>query len=125
MAHDLTLYDFVLPTVDEWLAGDSRTLAFTVTDAAGDPVDISAATVSWALYERAYQDTPADAVLTGDDSGVELVTDNRVDTSAGEFEVRLDSDATADLWGGFYQRPTIEQVGGTVASWRGEVVVTA
>jgi hypothetical protein len=56
---------------------------------------------------------------------VEIVTDNRVDSEAGEFELRLDPAATEDLWGVYYHRPEVEQSGGSTASWRGEVIVTA
>ena len=123
--HDLDLHAYDLPSVEEWLAGDDRTLAFVVSDANGDPVDISNATVEWALYRRAYQDTPADAILSGDDEGVELVTDDRVDSEAGEFEVRIDGDASQSLDGEHWHRPQVTQLDGSVASWRGRIVVTA
>lgn len=124
MSTDLSIRAFDLPAVDEWLAGDSRTLAFQVVDGNGDPVDITDATVTWGLFERPYHTDPADAVLTGDDSGVVIVTDSRVDTTAGEFEVRLDPSATADLWGEFTHRPQVEQTDGSVASWLGDVTLT-
>ncbi|AGC34573.1 hypothetical protein HSTV1_28 [Haloarcula sinaiiensis tailed virus 1] len=123
--HELTHYSFTLPDVDEWLSGDSRELAFRVVGADGNGVDITNATVSWSLFDREYMDDPADAVLTGDDSSVEIVTDNRVDSEAGEFEVRLDPAATEDLWGTYWHRPEVKQSDETTASWRGEVVVTA
>jgi hypothetical protein len=123
--HELTQYDFELPAVEEWLAGDSRELAFRVVDANGDPVDVSGATFAWALFNREYQDDPADAVLSDADSGVEIVTDNRVDTTAGEWEVRIDAAATEDTWGEYYHRPEVVQADGTTASWRGEVVLSA
>jgi len=125
MAHDLTQYAFELPDIEEWLAGDDRTIAFQVVQADGSPVDISGATVEWSLFDRAYETDTTDAVLDGNDSGVELVTDNRVNTADGEWEVRLDGAATADIWGEYYHRPRVEQSDGTEASWRGEVVLTA
>jgi hypothetical protein len=123
--HDLNIYVADLPAVEDWLAGDDRTLAFRVTDANGDGVDITNATVEWAMYERPYESDPADAVLSGQDSDIEIVTDNRVDTSVGEFEVRVDGEATADLWGEFTHRPSVEQTDGTRASWVGPVILTA
>lgn len=123
--HDLTLFDFELPEIDDWLSGDDRVLAFRVVGADGDPVDISNADVSWMLFDRPYADDPADAVLSGDDSGVELVTDSRVDTANGEWEVRVDGDATAELWGEFTHRPVVEQSDGTSASWIGTAILTA
>jgi len=125
MPHDLTQTAFELADIEEWLAGDNRVLAFQVVDAAGAGVDISGATVTWSLFGREYQSDPADAVLSDSDSGVEVVTDNRVDTSVGEFEVRIDGEATDDLWGEYHQRPRVEQTDGTEASWRGEVVLSA
>jgi hypothetical protein len=125
MPHELTQYDFDLPAIEDWLSGDDRTLAFVVVDAAGDPVDISGATVAWALYDRPYNDDPANATLSDSDSGVELVTDNRVDTTAGEWEVRIDAAATVDLWGDFTHRPSVTQTDGTTATWIGDVTITA
>jgi len=123
--HDVSLYDFELPDITEWLAGDDRALAFKVTDGTGTGVDISDATVTWALFGREYQTDAADAVIDESDGGVEIVTDNRVDTSAGEFEVRIDGEATDDEWGEYWHRPVVEQSDGTEASWVGRVVLTA
>lgn len=123
--HELSQYSAELPAVEGWLAGDDRALVFRVVDGDGDPVDISGATVSWALFERPYQTDPADAVLSGDDSGVELVTDNRVDTAGGEWEVRVDGAATEALWGSYWHRPEVVQQDGSTASWRGEAILTA
>lgn len=125
MVHDLSQYAFELPDIEEWLAGDDRKLEFFVVDAAGNSVDISSATPSWALYGREYQTEDSDAVLTDSDSGVEVVTDSRVDTSVGEWEVRIDGSATSDLYGEYYHRPAVEQSDGTVSKWRGRVVLTA
>lgn len=123
--HNLSLYDFELPSVEDFLAGDNRVLAFQVVDDEGAGVDISNASVEWRLFERAYQDEQADVVISGSDSSVELVTDNRVDTSIGEWEVRLDPAATNDLWGEYYHRPKVVQSDGSTASWRGIIELTA
>jgi hypothetical protein len=124
--HQLTQYDYELPDIEAWISGDSRTLAFQVVDADGDGVDISGASVSWAMYRRAYEDDPANAVLTGSDSGVELVTDNRVNSAEGDWEVRINPSATeADIYGQYFHRPSVEQSDGSRASWRGRIVLTA
>jgi len=125
MPHQLERYAFQLPEVEEWLAGDSRILAFQVVNDNGDGVDISNAAVSWALFQRSYKSDPADAVLSDSDSDIKIVTDNRVDTSIGEFEVRLDPAATEDLYGEYYQRPEVVDADGNTASWRGTVTITA
>jgi len=125
MAHDLNIYAFELPAIEEWLAGDDRTLRFQVVDSAGEPVDVSEATFAWGLWDREYLDDSADAILTGDDSGVEVVTDNRVNTENGIWEVRVDGEATEDMWGEYYHRPSVTQSDGTEASWRGPAILTA
>lgn len=125
MPHELSQHRFELPEITDWFAGDDRTVAFVVVDGNGDTVDISTATVSWSLFEKPYQTDAADAVLDGSDSGVELVTGSRVDTSAGEWEVRIDSDATSDLWGEYFMRPEVEDSDGGTAKWRGRVVLSA
>jgi len=123
--HELTQYDFELPSVEDVFAGDSRTLAFRVVDADGDGVDLTGATIEWRLFEREYQDKPDDAILTGDDESVEIVTDERANLEHGEWEVRLDPDATADLWGKYYHRPIVTDALDERASWRGEIILTA
>lgn len=125
MPHELQQYDFELPAIEGFLSGDNRTLAFEVVDDQGAVVDISNATVGWELYDRPYEDDPADAVLTGSDSTVQLVTDNRVDTTQGEWQVRLDRDATIDRWGSYTHRPYVEQPDGSRATWIGDLVLTA
>jgi len=123
--HELSQYDFELPDIEEWLSGDDRALVFQVVNADGVGVDISNATVQWRLFERPYHDTAAEAVLSGDDAGVELVTDDRVDSEDGEWEVRVDADATSDLWGKYWHRPRVTQSDESTASWRGRVELTA
>lgn len=125
MPHQLDLYSFELPAIEDWLAGDNRVLDFVVTDADGNAIDISNATVSWSLFDRAYQNDPANAIISGDDADVEIVTDTRVDTTAGEFEVRLDSSATESLYGEYWHRPVVEQSDGSTAKWRGRAILTA
>lgn len=122
--HTLEESRFELPDIDDWYAGDSRVLSFSVVRN-GVAVDLSTATISWALYGRAYQDSADAALLSDGDSGVEVVTDDRVDVENGEFEVRIDAAATEGLWGEYWHRPEIQQQDGTVAQWRGEVVLTA
>ncbi len=123
--HELSMHVAELPDVDDWLSGDSRELAYQVVHANGDPIDISDASVSWALYRREYEDQPSDAVLSESDSGVEVITDSRVDSANGEFKVRVSASATEGLHGELYHRPEVEQQDGTTASWRGRVVIEA
>jgi hypothetical protein len=123
--HDLSVSVFDLPDTEQWFAGDSRALEFQVVDGNGDPVPIPGATITWALFERAYQTDPADAVLSDGDAGVTVRTADIVDPEQGEFEVRVTPQATEGLYGEFYQRPVVEQSDGSTAAWRGSVVVEA
>lgn len=124
MAHSLDPSDFYLPTIDEFIAGDTRVLAFVVEND-GTPMDLTGTTITWALFDREYQDDPADAVIDGGDPDVDVVTDSRVDLTAGEFEVRIGADASEGLYGQYFHRPKVEQTDGTTASWLGECVITA
>jgi hypothetical protein len=123
--HELEYYDFELPRIEDALAGDSRTLAFQVVDADGNGVDITPATVAWALFEREYQSDVSDAVIDESDSEVSVVTSGGVDPTLGEFEVQLSPGATDAIWGEFYHRPEVTQADGSVVSWRGELILTA
>jgi len=125
MVHEASIYAHEIPDITGWLAGDDRTIALQVVDENGDGVDIDLATVSWAMYEREYQTESSDAVISGSDSDVELVTDSRVDTSIGEWEVRVDGEATSDLYGEYYHQPEVEMDDGTTAKWIGRVVISA
>jgi hypothetical protein len=125
MVHDLSRSAFRLDAVEEFAAGDSRTLAYQVTDENGNGIDISTADISWRLVGRAYEDR-ADAVLDDSDAGVTVTTTaSGVDATIGEFEVQLGPDATAGLWGSYTQVPSVEQLDGSTASWVGEVTLTA
>jgi nitrogen fixation protein FixH len=125
MPHQLDRYVDELPDIEDWIAGDDRVLAFVVVDSNGDPVDITGATVEWALFERPYETDSADAVLDGSDSDVELVTDNRVDLTNGEWEVRVDGSATEDIWGAYTHRPKVTDADGNTASWIGTIDLRA
>lgn len=125
MVHDLSLTAFRLDPIEEFIGGDSRVLAFQVTDEDGTGIDISAADLSWRLVERAYQER-TDAALTDGDAGVSATSAPAdVDPTVGEFEVQLEPAATVDLWGSYTQVPTVVQSDGSTASWVGEMVITA
>jgi len=123
--HDLNEYVSELPTVEDWISGDDRKLAFKVTDGEGNGIDIGDATVSWALYDRPYGDDTSNAVLTDGDADVDLVTSAGVDPTVGEWEVDVGGAATEEEWGEFTQRPKVEASDGTVATWRGTVLIEA
>lgn len=125
MPHDLSLYDFKLPSIEDWISGDDRTLAFQVTDDQSNGVDVSGATITWLLADREYVDDPADAVLTESDSGVSIDTSGSIDPTVGEFEVVVGGAATDELWGQYHHRPKVEAGDGTVSSWLGEIKLTA
>lgn len=112
-----------LPTIDGFPASDSRVLAFTVLLDDGTPRDISDDTVEWYVVEKPYTDIQT-AIVDDASAGVEVVTDSRVDTTAGEFEVRIDEGTLAGSWGSVYQRVRVDAPGETRQSWTGEVVLS-
>jgi len=114
---------FELPAIEGWPAGDSRQLSFSV-EQGGAPKDITADTVAWYLLERPYHDL-AEAVLSGDSTGVDLRTEQVVDPSAGEFRVDVAEDATGELWGEYWQLVVVDPPGGSRQTWRGDVTLEA
>lgn len=111
-----------LPTIEGWPAGDSRRLLFTVTQD-GSPKDITNDTVTWELRTRPYE-SAGDTELDGSDSGVTIQTDTVVDPTAGEARVDIAEDATAGLWGDYWQVVTIDPPGDSRQSWTGKVVIS-
>ena len=112
---------FDLPELDEWPAGDSRQLNFTV-ETNGEPKDLSNDTIRWSLLPRPYSPL-SDAVLDGDDAGVDIRTDQVVDPTAGEFRVDIAEGATAGLWGEYFQRVEINPPGDDRQSFAGDVII--
>ena len=111
------------PIDDGWMAGDSRTLNFTVVQG-GDPKDITNDEVEWYLIERPYH-KPAEALLSGDDASVDIRTEDVVDPTAGEFRVDIKPEATECLWGEYHQLVVVDPPVASRQSWRGDVVVEA
>lgn len=120
---DLAPDEATLDPIDGFPAGDSRRLEFTVVFADGTPRDVSDDTIEWYLLDKPYDDI-ANAIVDGDDPGVEVVTDNRVKTDEGEFDVRIDEDTLTGEWGSLYQVVRVDAPGETRQSWTGEVILT-
>jgi len=116
---DATRYS--LPDLVEWPAGDSRELNFTV-ETNGAAKDLSDDTITWHLLEKPY-DALGDAVLSGDDPGVDVRTDAVVDPAAGEFRVDITGGATSGLWGSFTQRIEIDPPGDDTQTFAGDVIL--
>jgi len=112
---------FELPAIEGWPAGDSRQLSFSV-EQGGSPKDITNDAVEWYLLERPYHEL-ADAILSGDSTGVEIFRDTVVDPTAGEFRVDVDESATADEWGTYWQLVVVDPPGGSRQTWRGDVTL--
>lgn len=123
MALDLHADGTQLDAVEDWIAGDSHTFAFTVTLSDGSAKDISEDTIEWELLERAYH-SREDAVVTDGDTDVEVVTSGTVDPTAGEFEVRVAEDVTSEDWGRYVQRVTVDPLGDSRQSWIGEILLS-
>jgi hypothetical protein len=96
---------------------DAKVLPFVVRYESGDRIDLTGADIVWELRERA----PYDPALSLDDSGVSIV--DRVN-SEGEFSIRLETDATADLEPLRYrERVRITDSNGDQTTWIGEVPI--
>jgi len=112
--------DHRIDRIEDWVAGDSHRIAFTVTQD-GTPRDITDDEISWRLSRRPYQRT--DTVLDDSAAGIEVVTDTRVDTTNGEFEVRIDEGVTSDNWGEYWATVVVDPPGDSKQSWLGAVAI--
>lgn len=92
-------------------AGDTKLLTVTVTDEAGEAVDITTASIKW----QAARSVEDEAVIekTSPSGGIEIT-----DGSGGEFVVTLDAADTGDLSGLYYHEAevTISSQPNTVVS---------
>lgn len=90
---------------DPYFAGDSITLEVTVEKADGSIIDLSGASISWALADH----SGADPLLDDTDS---TVTINITDAANGELEVVIDSGATDPYNGKKYHELEVESESG-------------
>lgn len=96
---------------------DTKVLPFVVRDDSGSRVDITHATITWELRKKSTY--PPALSLT--DAGVSVV--NRVGEQ-GEFAIRLETDATADLDPQVYrERVRVTFTDGDQTTWIGEVPI--
>jgi hypothetical protein len=110
--------DHRIDRVEDWVAGDSRRIRFTVTQN-GSPRDITNDSIEWRLSRRPYQRT--DTQLSDGDTGVTIISESVFDPTTGVFEVRIDSGVTSDIWGELYQTVVVDAAEDTRQSWLGEV----
>lgn len=75
---------------------DSFAIPFKLREAGGDTLNISGATITWEMQESVAGDT----VASLSDSDIEVI--NR-DSPEGEFEIRLNPEATEDVDPGAYR----------------------
>ena len=123
MPTELNPARFELPPIEGWIAGDSRQLNFTVTLPDGSNKDISNDEVRWYLLDKPYV-SPSEATLSGDDSGVEIITDTLVDPTNGEFRVDVSESATSGEWGDYWQVVVVDPLDDSLQSWQGKVLLT-
>jgi len=121
---DTSEQGYELPQIDTIVAGDSRRLRFMVTRD-GASKDITADTLRWGLFDRAYQSDFAGATLSDDDADVTIRTDPITDPTVGEFEVKLDAGASDVPPGEWFQRVVVDPPGGSIQTWVGRVLVEA
>jgi hypothetical protein len=84
-----------------FIAGTEYVLEFTVTDEFGAPIDIGAATCSWALSPYGQAD-----ILTLSKSGTII--------STSVFRITLTSADTIGLSGKYMQQPITQDFGGSI-----------
>ena len=80
-------------------SGDSRRLQFTVTDAAGAAVDLTGATITWALATKLGGTTLLTKTI-----GAGITVNG---ASAGQFYVAVDPADTASLAGTYYHEAEV------------------
>ena len=98
---------------------DAKVLPFVVRNQDGERIDITGATIVWELRARAAHEPS----LSLEDVGVEVI--NR-DNDQGEFEIRLDTDATEDLEPRTYrERVRITDTSGDQTTFIGEVPIVS
>lgn len=88
-------------------AGDTKVLQITLTDSANVIVDVSTASIIWALSRKAT----STALLTKEVGTGVTITDG----PGGKFEVAIDPVDTADLKGDYYHEIEVE-MGGVVST---------
>ena len=93
-------------------AGDDLVIPVTVTDQAGQPVDLTGATAAWQAARgtpEKFSKTPALSKATG--SGIVLT-----DPASGTFEITLAAADTEGLRGVFYHEAEVTDAGGNRAT---------
>lgn len=89
-------------------AGDDKTLEVTLTDADGDPVDITAATIKW---QCARSKGKASAISKSTSGGITITS-----AANGQFSVALSDTDTEDLSGSFEHEAQVTFSDGTIAT---------
>ena len=124
MVTELNPTRFELEPIDGWPAGDSRTLEFTVVvDDNATPKDISQDDIRWFLLDKPYR-SATESTLGPNSDGVDIITDQLVDPTAGEFRVDIAADATDGEWGDYWQLVVVDPPGDSQQTWQGRVLVS-
>jgi hypothetical protein len=102
----------------EIYAGDSKNITVTVTNADGSPIDLTGATIKWALKKRVS--SPADITKeTNTNAGISVAN-----PTTGVFLIPLKPDDTKDLSGVFYHEAEVtDGVGNVSTVLTGEVTI--
>lgn len=112
----------------QFYAGDTWEISAECNDAAGDPVDLSAATVEWLLNSIAA-DNVSDGVnkLTlSVGAGIALVENTSGDLVPGLVLISVTASQSAPLPVGFYRDQLTVSIGGKVfTQFRGRIEVVA
>ena len=87
--------------------GDTFNLTINVTDAAGDPVDMSTYTFKMEIRET---DTSVDSVVTDDQITI-------IGYSIGQIRIKINADIMDDVDSGLYAYDLQTTIGGTTQTW--------
>lgn len=89
-------------------SGDTKVLEVTITDASGNAVNLTGATISYVL-QRSVGSTVTISKTT--DDGISIT-----DASGGVFQITLDASDTASLSGSYYHECQITDTSGNVST---------
>jgi len=114
---------FELAQATAIFADENIEFSFQVVDD-GVEVDITDFDITFDLKQREYEGSATE--VTKGDMGTEIIDSSPlVDPTIGEFNIRLDGDVSAELWGEYFLRVQVGTGSSNRAKWRMRVLLEA